>query len=839
MPASLRNQWSALFGLWALHGVFSAAQFLASQDSLSIEEMLLASVLLFWTALNLFLIFSLFRNSARLKRLLAALENPTVKDGVFLSATLVFAARMGLGVFQPIANGIWFAGYLDRLAPLLDLAAVVAAEILVLILFTAFRHFTDRIWLRHFSVKLLLVLALLGGIAFLISQTRLGIDVIYKGDWARGLPAVPLLGWQILLACFALVGMILLETRPSPKRIPFPDLWIALVVWGFASTLWLSQPIVPNSAALEPLEPNFEIYPFNDSQTYDEFSQSLLIGNGFGEKIPQRPLYILFLTALHLLVGQGYEEMIAAQTLVFALFPALLYLFGREFFGRPLGVSIALLAVLRDITSNLVSPFTGNITYSKLYLSEIPTAMFLILFLWLGVRWIRAGFPAFTGFLMGGVLGIAMLIRTQVIVALPVILLIALLSQPRQLKAIFRSAVLMTAVLMLIVTPWLWRNWRLTGSVIFDSPESQTINLALRYSRLNGVEPQALPLPGETNTEYTERLKRIAREAIAANPLGAAKGIFSSFLNHGVDNLLLFPLQNDIKSVGEVFLPADAFWEEWEGNPTPTQRALILFYLFLLGLGIVTAWQRNGWVGLLPLALNLAYNLWTSLALLAGQRFLVSMDWSVYLYYMLGLFSILSVLFFGLERGRRVILEWYAGSALQLVQAPASKSWRQYLLPSVLFFGVGLLLPLSEQAFPQKYPPLSQPELAGIVLASPALYEVEPPAACLQEMLVREDVHFQRGQVLYPRYYAAGGGEWFTDSFGYKPEDEGRLVFTLLNDRGTRIIFPLDEIPPFFPHMADVTLAYGNDGALWFAFVQKDPGEAFYVSSHFDVSICR
>jgi hypothetical protein len=746
---------------------------------------------------------------------------------------------MILGVFQSVANGIWFVGYFNRLSPLFDLAAMVAAEILVLILLAAFRHLTDRTWLKPFFAKLFFVLALLGGIAFLISQTHLGIDVIYKGDWARGLPAVPLLGWQILLACFAVVGTILLETRPSPKRIPLPDLWIALAVWGFAFALWLSQPIVPNSAALEPLEPNFEIYPFNDSQTYDEFSQSLLMGNGFGERIPQRPLYILFVTVLHLLVGQGYEEMIAAQTLVFALFPALLYLFGREFFGRPLGISIALLAILRDITSNLVSPFTGNITYSKLYLSEIPTAMFLILFLWLGVRWIRAGFPAFSGFLMGGVLGVAMLIRTQVIVALPVMLLIALLSQPRQFKLIFRNAVLMTVVLMLIAAPWLWRNWRLTGSIIFDSPESQTINLALRYSRLNGVEPQALPLPGETNTAYTERLQRIAREAITANPMGAAKGILSAFLNHGVDNLLLFPLQNDVQSVGELLVPADAFWEEWEGKPTPTQLALILFYLFLFGLGIVTAWQRNGWVGLLPLALNLAYNLWTSLALLAGQRFLVSMDWSVYLYYMLGLFAVLSALLFGLERRRWVIFEWYAGNAPQAVEPSTSKPWRQYLLPSVLFFGVGLLLPLSEQAFPQKYPSLSQPELAALVLSSPALYEAEAPAACLQKMLAQENIYFQRGQALYPRYYEAGGGEWFTDSFGYKPDDEGRLVFTLLHEMGTRIVFPHGESPSFFPHTADVTLAYGNDSLPLFALVEKDDRAAFYVSSHFDRTACK
>jgi hypothetical protein len=98
-----------------------------------------------------------------------------------------------------------------------------------------------------------------------------------------------------------------------------------------------------------------------------------LIGNGFGvDKIPQRPLYIVFLAVLHVLVGQDYGDMIVVQSIFLALFPVLLYLLGREFFGRPIGISIALLAILRDYTSNLVSPFTGNLSYSKLYLAEIP-----------------------------------------------------------------------------------------------------------------------------------------------------------------------------------------------------------------------------------------------------------------------------------------------------------------------------------------------------------------------------------------------------------------------------------------------------------------------------------
>ena len=52
--------------------------------------------------------------------------------------------------------------------------------------------------------------------------------------------------------------------------------------------------------------------------------------------------------------------------------------------------------------------------------------MLLILFLLIGMRWIRSGFPPFLAFLMGGVLGLAMLIRTQVVVAVPILLFFSL-----------------------------------------------------------------------------------------------------------------------------------------------------------------------------------------------------------------------------------------------------------------------------------------------------------------------------------------------------------------------------------------------------------------------------
>ena len=674
----------------------------------------------------------------------------------------------------------------------------------------------------------------------IVFVTGLGTLTNYKGDWGHGMPAVPLLEWQIGLACLFCLGMIFVESKKKILELPNLDLLICIAIWIGTCAFWLSQPVIPNASALEPREPNFEIYPFIDSQTYDELAQSILIGKGFGDdQIPLRPLYIVYLAFLHTLVGQGYEAMILAQTLLLAAFPVLLYLFGREFFGRPVGISIALLAVLRDYLSNFVSPFTGNLSYSKVYLSEIPTAILLILFLFIGIRWIKSGLPAFLGFLLGGILGVAILIRTQAVVALPVVILFAFLVQPKNIKPLIKSTLIIFISLLLVVGPWLWRNWLLTGELIFDSPEFQTANLALRYSRLNGLEPNIVQSPSESNIDYNQRLIQMARDAILANPKGAVLGISNSFLNHGINKILLFPLRNEIKSLNDLYIPSDAFWEKWDGIPTISQSVLLAFYIFLFGMGVTVAWYRNGWLGLMPLVLNLVYNLWTSLALLSGQRFMVTMDWSIYLYYMIGLFTLLAGFLFALHGRRSMITQWVKSNPFSVTVPVVNVKWKQYVIFGIAFLGIGSSLPLSEKIFPNSYPPHSQVQIMHELMASPSINQPDFNSACLQKLADDDELRFVQGRVVYPRYYGAGDGERFTDKVGYKIVDEARLVFDIVGQANGRIVFPMSHSPKYFPHASDITLIYDRrTGKLWFIFVKHADVEMFYVSESFDPSLC-
>jgi hypothetical protein len=251
------------------------------------------------------------------------------------------------------------------------------------------------------------------------------------------------------------------------------------------------------------------------------------------------------------------------------------------------------------------------------------------------------------------------------------------------------------------------------------------------------------------------------------------------------------------------------------------------------------AWYKNGWLGLLPFAANLIYNLWTSVALLSGQRFLLAMDWSIYLYYMIGLFALMGGFLFALEKGRLMILGWYEVNSFQFAPQIDPKKWRQYVLVGVLFFGIGLSLPFSEKAFSKRYQPIDLAQALNKLESSVSLGQSKLDAACFRQIVDGNQFSAVQGRAIYPRYYEAGGGETFTDSFGYKIADEGRLVFEMVGPVNRRFVFPMTEPPDFFPNASDVTLFFDGQGNLWFILVEQGDVQRMYFSESLVSPVCN
>ncbi|PKN94791.1 MAG: hypothetical protein CVU44_03005 [Chloroflexi bacterium HGW-Chloroflexi-6] len=761
------------FSLWTLQGIlaFLWLAWLPSDSGLSPARLALLGILLLITGFSA--AFALAHSQHTLATRFLALRkfDPFLP---FLCLFGLFAAPLTILTLNALAmhdTGYFYSALATRLTPI---AAWVLLSALEYLLFNAIK--TGKIKFIA-NRPVMVALAALIAVAALMLATRLGLTPLKDGSF--GSPALPALEWQIILAFgLALIGPYIIQGASSflnTKRQMFnAERLTFFMIYLSTLALWLATPIQAGWFATPPRAPNFEIYPFSDALIYAQYVQSALAGYGFmWPEVPTRPFYIVILTWLHALGGQDYTTIIVLQTLALAAFPAILYLLGNEIGGKPLGIGLAVLAALRDVAQNQAATFSVNYTYSKLYFSEIPAALLMTLSAWLAIRWMRReSTPAFMPLVIGGLAGLAALIRLQSAVVLVAFVIVAFLVMRGRRKAWISGTILMALGLTLAISPWLARNTRAAGGLVFDNPISQTMVFARRWGGSAGNE--LLPkLPGENDAQYSSRMTRFALDAFQREPGRILLGAANHFFNNQYALLLTFPLRDKLTSPAELVQPAHAFWQSdarFDGKNLP----ILAIYAVLAAIGLGAAWRQAGWVGLLPLMLASLYNAWTALFLSSGDRFMLPVDWAGTLYLLLGLLTLIGAL-----AGRDVAPPPQPDTARDAIPRHAG---RGLILTAACILLIGTSLPLTEFAFP-KAEPLNAPGLA------PQAGEV-----------------IRSGRAIYPRYYAAGEGEPGTAKAGYEISNEARLVFFLVGEEPGLVILPLADAPQFFPHTAEVVV---------------------------------
>jgi hypothetical protein len=799
-----------IFTLWTIQGIlaFFWLLFLPSDGGLSPARLALLTILALKTALSagFALAYSQHALAIRLKFLKS--YEPFLP---WLCLLGLFVAPLSILALNALAihdSGFFYAALSARLTPLAAWAALSSLEFL---LYKAFKNGQ----ISHLANRPTgIALSALAGTAALMVVTRLGLTPLKDGSF--GHPALPALEWHLLLA---LAIALLLSRLPGSRYAAkiadtHPRLFAllpALVIYLATLALWLLTPINPGWFATPPRAPNFEIYPFSDALIYAQYVQSALAGYGFmWPEVPARPFYIVILTWLHSLAGQDYNAVIALQTVFLAAFPAALYLVGNEISGKPLGIGLAVLAALRDVTQNQAATFSYNYTYSKLYFSELPAALLMLLALWLAIRWMRrVETPAWLPLLIGGLAGLAALIRLQSAVILAAFVLVGFFVMAGRRQTWIQGALLMALGLALTLSPWLIRNTIAAGGLVFDNPISQTMVFARRWSGSAGNE--ILPKqPGENDAQYSSRMTRQALEAFRREPGRILLGAANHFLNNQYALLLTFPLRDKLTDPAELLSPRHAFWQS-EARFNASNLPIIALYASLAAIGLGAAWRRAGWVGLLPLVLASLYNAWTALFLSSGDRFMVPIDWAGQLYLLFGGLTLVRALVnlpAGLEKPAPPDAGLSPSNRLVATRQKTSRqNGRGLVLTAAGLLLVGLSLPLTEFAYP-KAQPLNAPMLV------PAAGEV-----------------LRTGRAAYPRYYAAGDGEPDTAKAGYEIGEQARLVFFLVGEEPGLVILPLENAPAVFPHNADVAIVGSLQGDVLMAraiVLQKDGLSAQY-----------
>lgn len=679
-----------------------------------------------------------------------------------------------------------------RLSPLLWylLALSIQLAIYLLHLKNGF-HFDSLkqnkpIFLASLSAFCLLLFVLL-----FVSLTKLGItkDTAYWGE-----PGVPILGWQfavaILLGATILIHQLLnyevRNTQSTSLQSLVSQSLLPLSIYLTASTLWLSVPIdTLKNSFYAPITPPYTTpFPYSDAGFYDYLSQSLLIGTDYLGNIAPRPLYVTFLAALHFLFGQDYVKVIAAQTLVFALFPVALYFLGAKLHSRAAGVTVALFAIFRELTTLWISSNTRTAS-TKMFITDFATSMGIAFVMLVVIRWLERR-DIKSAIIAGGSFGLLLLLRTQSLIILPFVFILAFFAFQRKMKDWLLACVAFGLVMTATITPWLIHNYRIVGQFAFDDP-SQMAVIFSQYSFEGNLDISQFDFEKES---LGDRLLTFTLE----NPGFVAGFVTNHFLNTEIGGLLSLPL---IEPFNGLRAPVNLYWIEWNGTLDWYNLALVIFYLAVIAIGIGAAWNRFKWVGLTPLAFSVGYALANGISRFSSWRYNLPVDWIVYFFFGIGAIEILVWVasLFGANVSK-LFSHPIDLDAVALRQGGRrdTPNKSKYAVLVIVFVLAGSLPWLAEGIAQPRYTSTADELKAQVILQDPSV----------EEFLSQPNSLILEGRMLYPRFFRRNDGIFSTTPWAiYAVRDFSRLGFIVLNEGAASVIFPADQ-PVKLTHGVDV-----------------------------------
>ena len=705
-------------------------------------------------------------------------------------AGMAFAASLLLTLTPSFRLGRLEA-YHEIILPFLAALVVSSgvASAIILIHAHGFHGATLKEYARVNRRAWLLTLAALAGMLsvwLFIALTGRGIQSAEDYWFGAG---TPLLFQQLLLGLLLAFLFSKFEERLlawvgrlTRSRIS-PDALLFLLIWAFTAILWAHLPAPAGFMALRPQPPNFDLYPFADSLRYDLGSQFALIGQGLNDgRFYYRVFYVAYLFVMHSLFGQHYERVMTAQAVLFAIFPALVYLLGRNLKSRPLGVLTAVIAASLGFNSILAS-LSADVANPKQMLTDFPTAIGVAAVTLLLVQWWRNPSRVSMLFWAAGALGVASLVRTSALGLLAVLLLVIWLAVPRA----WGRKILLSAFALLIFLasafPWSARY----GRNVTDMYAVKFKSVLLR--RYNDVPNPAIELPPPTIVPR-------------ASP---AVAVPDHFVHNLVMSALILPPSPILYDLRTVIRQEFPYWDvDWDGHLDFVSSLWIAINLLVLALGIGASLRDLGRGGFIPLLMFAAFCGINSLGRTSGGRYSAPMDWILPLYYAWGVLFIWQTM--------RAMFAPVSGSAEEAAAAesPAVNfSFRNLSRRAVpvflILFSVSALLILWSSLVPQRYADATEEELFQQFVDSGYAAKTHFPTAALREFLQEEQAVILNGRALYPRYYLANQGVGILWK-AFAEESYPRLLFSLVGPQGDEFVILPGPSPKVFPNAADVTV---------------------------------
>jgi hypothetical protein len=746
---------------------------------------------------------------------------------------VVVGAYISLLFLNELTDDLWQARLL-RLIPIILWGTLISFQVFILTPLLKGRqsrlefsfHLDRDVW-RATGIVLIPMFVFIS----FVSITRIGLDPI--GDWET--IGVPISFMQIIVAFFTAVAGLLLGKqllRVLPKWFAgyWKDILIAVIIWVVAIWAWQSVPMKPTFNAPRPGPPNFEYYPHSGAAFQDVVAQNLIIGEGYKlDEENEKPFYALFLAGLHIIKGQDYEQVVNLQILATAIFPVVLFFFGKVSLNRFTGLMLAILAIMRERNALiLMSQF--DISHSKLLLTDMPGTMILSIFILITFLWLlRYPRNRAMAFFSGCLMGLSMLIRNQTLVLILVVAITLFVLLRREWKVFFRGMLIFSLGVLLVVTPWLYRNYQVTGRLFTVLPEKGKA-VVQRFRMDDGLVPRYDDLT--TMGEGLERLFEFSLE----HPVEMAEFLTAHYLHNEISTILTLPVSFTSCCSISSYVEDNPYWGSWDGEGVSDAIVPVMINIFLATIGLGVAWKTHRFLGLFPLFIHLLHNLSSIVWGISGWRFILPVDWIGVFYYCIGLvyLAFLAFTFYTGKVNHGLEPRAVQGDSFQVFKKPI---W----ILTALVLVIGFFIPVAEHIFPQKYERLSKS--VAVSLLEDSLSQSDGADRVNPSDLISDpSIEAYMGRGLYPRFYRAGKGEPGTSYRwpAHTARDYDRLGFYLAGPDNWSVVLPLGETPQHFPN-AQVVLVFGcqvENYLIAQVVLLLDSSKAIYTSalpcSYFD-----
>ncbi len=718
----------------------------------------------------------------------------------FLALIAVFSLLTIAGLFASqipleLLEESQVAAYI-RIRPILVWTWVISLQLALYVLKLKYGFHFDHFRQNKKLFKLVgFALIGLGAIFLFIFFSGVGINPDKVG-WNR--PTSPVLAWQIWLS--VLIGAIFSFTLSKFKRNSTIHRWlqwiIPITIFLVTVLVWNSEAIPTSYYAPRVRQPNFEVYPYSDAAFYNASAESVLLGNGlmYWQVVP-RPMMLTILSFIVLAAKGEYSGIIFLQTILLALIPVGMYLLGSKMAHRGVGMGLAVLSIFREVDAIYFSRHTTTAS-SKMILSDLPTHLLLIL-LSLAVIYIliKKKKNLSSALWLGGLLGFVLLFRTQAAVFVPIILILLLL-QIRSFRGWLLPAGAFILGSLLIITPWVVRNAIITGGLAFDDPK-QLGMIVGRYQ--TGIIEEDDQAAGQVGGSLIS--------VIVQHPLEVLNFVGGHFVNNEIASLLSITPQPLVSTL-DYLNDSTGFWETDGIRFTPIQGLLLTATLIVMVIGIVFSFVKLGLAGLVPLLIQAGYHLSNALARNSGGRYVLPVDWVNHLYFLLGIFFIISLTLRSFGCRKEDIPE------RNLTKDP---SRNRFAMPIsfgiILLLAAGSFIPLTELLFSRLSYAKTNPADTSPQDVMSRLDVDEGQKQQMLNYLDAPNTVVRYGLELYPRFYPSNEGEAGSYWAAYSPMDSCRMGFILLEqEKMSQAFIYLKNPPEEFPSRQKAILIGENVG---------------------------